>query len=97
MKLVMFERVALCRDVPEAGLHAGDTGVLVEWLPPDGVAIEFFNATGETEAVELLAASDVRALSGQDMPSVRRIDRSGRQLTPSQRGHDGLESLDATA
>jgi hypothetical protein len=76
MRFKALETVVLTRDLPEHGLRAGDLGTVVELYAPDGLEVEFVTASGGTEAVVTVAASDVRAVSANDLVSVRTVDRS---------------------
>jgi len=76
MKFKALETVVLTRDLPEHGLRAGDLGTVVEIYTPDGLEVEFVTASGGTEAVVTVIASDVRAVSADDLVSVRTVDRS---------------------
>lgn len=71
MKFELFERVVLNRDLPEHELCAGDVGTVVEPLPPDGFAVEFMEASGDTRAVLMLRESDVRQIRPCEMLAVR--------------------------
>ena len=65
-----LDSVVLLRDVPAAGLRAGDLGAVVHAY--DGAfEVEFMTATGRTEAVLTLNAADVRLADDDDVPSVR--------------------------
>ncbi len=55
-----LETVVLVRDVPEAGLRAGDLGAVVQVYGVEAVEVEFATAAGQTQAVLTLAAADVR-------------------------------------
>lgn len=80
MKLELFKRVALTRDIPEENLKMGDLATIVEYLPgkngEDGYALEIFNAIGETIAVIVVPQSAVEPLTADEMPSVRPIART---------------------
>jgi hypothetical protein len=56
-KLELFQGVVLLRDLPDAGLTKGASGVVMELLPPDGVAVEFFADDDRTLDVLLLSES----------------------------------------
>ena len=80
MKIDLFKRVALRRDVPEHGLRKGDVATIVEHLPgkdgDDGYALEVFNAIGETIALITVAESAVEPLTGDKIPSVRPLAKT---------------------
>jgi hypothetical protein len=63
--------VVLQRDVPDCGLKRGDLGTVVELYEPDGLEVEFVSASGRTEALITLNASDVRAVVNNDLIAVR--------------------------
>jgi len=80
LKIDLFKRVALRRDVPEHGLRKGDVATIVEHLPgkdgDDGYALEVFNAIGETIALITVAESAVEPLTGDKIPSVRPLAKT---------------------
>lgn len=80
MKIKLYQRVALTRDLPEHDLRKGDVAVVVEHLPAtpvadgeEGYALEVFNAAGETLAVVMVPASAVEPLSEDKILQVRRL------------------------
>lgn len=68
-----LDTAALARDLPEKGLRAGDLGAVVEVYEPDGIEVEFVTATGHTEALVTLKASDVRPVGESDLIAVRTL------------------------
>jgi len=66
-----LDTVVLLRDVPEAGLRAGDLGAVVQVYAPDALDVEFVTAAGRTQAVHTLRGADVRAVRDDDLLSVR--------------------------
>lgn len=66
-----LERVVLVRDVPEAGLRAGDVGTVVWVYGAEAVEVEFVTHAGRTAALRTLAVGDVRPVAGSDLPAVR--------------------------
>jgi len=66
-----LETVVLTRDMPEAGLCAGDLGAVVQVYAPDAVAVEFVTASGKTLALQTLTAEDVRTVRDDDLLAVR--------------------------
>ena len=76
MKFKLFDSVVLTRDLPEHGLHDGDLGAVVYIHEPDALEVEFFNASGETQAVISVHDSDLRPAEQNDLESMRRILRS---------------------
>jgi len=71
MNIKVLDSVALARDLPEYGLQKGDLGVVVESYEPDGLEVEFVEASGDTRALVTLALSDVREVGAHDMLAVR--------------------------
>ena len=76
MKFRKLDTVVLDRDVPERGLRRGDLGAIVEVYEPDGLEVEFVTASGRTQAVVTLKASDVRAIAQEDLIAVRSLAKS---------------------
>jgi hypothetical protein len=76
MEFRELDTVVLNRDLPELGLRRGDLGAVVHVHEPDGLEVEFINASGRTEALVSLSAVDVRAIAESDMVSVRSLRRS---------------------
>jgi hypothetical protein len=72
----LLDTVALTNDHLEAGLRKGDVGAVIEVLGQDAYEIEFVAASGRTQAVVTLAASEVRALGDSDLISVRSLAES---------------------
>jgi hypothetical protein len=66
-----LDTVVLVRDIPEAGLRAGDLGAVVQVYAPDTLDVEFVTAAGRTQAVHTLRAADVRPVRDDDLLSVR--------------------------
>lgn len=69
-----FDRVVLTRDLPEFGLEAGDTGVVV--LIHDGgkaFEVEFMTMAGDTVAVVTLHDHEVRTPESHDIPHARAL------------------------
>ncbi len=65
------DTVVLLRDVPEAGLRAGDLGAVVQVYGAEALEVEFVTASGRTQAVRTLAVADVRAIRDDDLLAVR--------------------------
>ena len=68
--------VVLNKDLPLAGLKLGDLGAVVEVYEPDALEVEFVTASGKTEALLTLHASDVRSVVDTDLVSVRPYSRT---------------------
>ena len=66
-----LDTVVLERDVPERGLRRGDMGAVVHVHDALALEVEFVRASGRTQAVVLLATTDVRAVEDEDVPAVR--------------------------
>ena len=66
-----LDTVVLVRDVPEAGLRAGDLGAVVQVYAPDALEVEFVTAAGRTQALRTLGARDVRPVRDDDLLAVR--------------------------
>lgn len=76
MKLKLLDSVLLTRDLPEHGLRIGDLGVIVHIHVPDCFEVEFFDASGDTQAVIPVRDSDLRPAKQDDLSSIRRARRS---------------------
>jgi hypothetical protein len=78
MKPKLYQRVALLRNWPEAGLRRGDVATVVEFVPhpangEEGCVLEIFNALGESLRVATVPQSLVEPLAADDIPSIRRL------------------------
>jgi hypothetical protein len=78
MKIPLYQRVALTKDLPEHGLRQDDVAVVVEYLPApldsdqeEGYVLEVFNAVGETIAVVMVSRSMVKPLTESEILQVR--------------------------
>jgi hypothetical protein len=76
-----FRRVVLTTDLPEAGLRAGDVGVVVDQYQGhedlrEGYELEFFSGTGESVAVVSVPATSVREATDHEVLSVRELARA---------------------
>jgi len=67
----VLDTVVLTRDVPDAGLRRGDLGAIVEVYGPDAFEVEFVAASGRTQALVTLSATDLRHVDDHDLISVR--------------------------
>lgn len=80
MSFELYQDVILTVELPEEGLRAGDVGALVErHVVPgkaEGYSVEFFDMTGRTVAAVTLPASQLRAPTGADRPSIRTLSRT---------------------
>jgi hypothetical protein len=67
-----LDTVVLLRDLPVAGLRAGDLGAVVHVY--EGVyEVEFVMGSGRTEALLTVDAADIRPIADDDVPAVRTI------------------------
>ena len=69
----LLDTVALTHDIQAAGLRRGDLGAVVELHAPDAMEVEFVAASGRTQALLTLSASDVRHVGDQDVIAVRSL------------------------
>lgn len=79
--LELYKDAILTVDLPGDGLRAGDVGTVVEQHQVPGIAevgysVEFFDMTGRTVAVVTVPASNLRAPTTADLPSVRALAKS---------------------
>lgn len=74
MRFQEHQTVVLRRDVPEHGLRKGDLGAVVFVHTADAVEVEFMRASGNTQAVLQLSASDLRLASDGDVLAIRPVD-----------------------
>jgi hypothetical protein len=63
--------VVLERDLPAHGLKRGDLGAVVEQVGADAYMVEFVAGSGRTQALVTLDVRDIRAVSDDDLLSVR--------------------------
>ncbi|HVT16377.1 MAG TPA: DUF4926 domain-containing protein [Thermoanaerobaculia bacterium] len=82
MKMPLYERVALSRDLDEHGLKKGDVAVLVDHVPhpergEEGCLLEVFNALGESIVVIAVRASDVEPINADEVLAVRHFAQAG--------------------
>ncbi|HET7463069.1 MAG TPA: DUF4926 domain-containing protein [Longimicrobium sp.] len=62
-----LDAVVLLRDLPDAGLRAGDVGAVVHLYSPEAFEVEFVARSGETVALRTLSAADVRLARDEDL------------------------------
>jgi len=72
----VLDTVVLTRDVPDAGLRRGDLGAIVEVCGADAFEVEFVAASGRTQALVTLSATDLRHVDDRDLISVRAFEQS---------------------
>ena len=80
-ELELYKDAILTVDLPSEGLRAGDVGTVVQRHESStdaglGYSVEFFDMTGRTVAVATVSASQLRAPTSSDLPSVRAVARS---------------------
>ncbi len=70
-----LDTVVLTRDLPEAGLRAGDLGAVVlvygPEAAPEALEVEFVTAAGRTRALRTLVPGAVRPVRDDDLLAVR--------------------------
>ena len=71
-----LDTVVLTRDLPESGLRHGDLGAILEVYGPDALEVEFVAASGRTQALVTLKASDLRHVDDQDLIAVRHLEQA---------------------
>lgn len=71
----VLDTVVLTRELPEAGLRAGDLGAVVQVYgavaAPEGYEVEFVTAAGRTQALVTLGPGDLRPVRSDDLLTVR--------------------------
>lgn len=72
----LLDTVVLDRDMPEYCLRRGDLGAVVDVHDPDGLEVEFVLASGKTQALLTLNATDVRAVADGDLIAVRELKQT---------------------
>lgn len=71
-----LDTVVLTRDLPDHGLRAGDLGAVVHLHSAEVLEVEFVRASGQTQALVTLSATDVRAVEEHDLVAVRTVGSS---------------------
>ena len=74
MKIKELDTVVLEKDLPTHGLKRGDIGAVVQIYSPEEIEVEFVTASGRTQALVHLHASQIRPVGPQDIPAVRNLD-----------------------
>jgi len=72
----LLDTVVLKRDLPEAGLRAGDLGAIVEVHDADHFEVEFIAASGRTQALITLRSDDMRHVNDRDLIAVRSLQQA---------------------
>jgi hypothetical protein len=67
----ILDVVVLDTDLPAEGLKRGDLGAVVDVYSPDAIEVEFVTASGRTQALITLRASDIREVGDDDLVAVR--------------------------
>ena len=75
-KPVLYERVALARDLEEHGMKRGDVATFVDTVPhpaggPEGLVLEVTHALGDALQVVVVTADDIEALKANEVLAVR--------------------------
>jgi Domain of unknown function (DUF4926) len=77
MKYALFTEMALCRDLPEHGLHRGDVvRIIDDHLCPggrEGYSVEVCNAVGDTVAVTVVEEAVLEPLESDEIFTIRRM------------------------
>jgi len=82
MRIPLYERVALCRDLEDHGLKKGDIAVLVDYVRhpeggEEGCVLEVFNALDESIAVVAIPASEIEPMKADEVLAVRQLAQAG--------------------
>ena len=77
----LFDRVALCQDIPEQSLKRGDVATLVDYAPHPsngerGCILEVFNALGDSLAIVAVPESAVEPLRADEIMAVRPLAKA---------------------
>ncbi|MDQ3348936.1 MAG: DUF4926 domain-containing protein [Acidobacteriota bacterium] len=78
MSFHTLDVVVLNTDLPAQGLKRGDLGAVVDVHAPDAIEVEFVTASGRTQALITLRASDIREVADDDLVAVRPASASPR-------------------
>ncbi len=68
-----LDTVVLRRELPEAGLEAGDVGAIVHCHADDSYEVEFVSGEGGTVAVVTLSGADLRPIEAREILHVRSL------------------------
>lgn len=83
MRIALYQRIVLSRDVPEEYLQRGDVAWLIDYLevPNDagemGCLLEVYNALGESVRVAAVPISAIQPVREDMLPSVRLMRQAG--------------------
>lgn len=64
----LLDLVAVLRPPSDSDIQVGDVGTVVEFLPPDGVEVEFLGRDGRTRCVRAISVADVLTLNRERTP-----------------------------
>jgi len=78
MKIDLYQRVMVNRDVPEEHIKKGDVAWLIDYVPhpeggEEGAVLEIFNILGESMTTAIVPISAVELLRADQIPSVRTL------------------------
>ena len=73
MNIKELDTVVMKVDLPSSGLKAGDIGAVVHVYSQDAIEVEFITASGHTQALVTLYASQVRSVGPKDILAVRQL------------------------
>jgi hypothetical protein len=73
-----LDSVVLAHDLPDVGLQAGDLGAIVHLHGSDSFEVEFVTASGRTQNLLRLSATDMRPVGDYDLLAVRSTTRRGK-------------------
>jgi hypothetical protein len=81
VKVPLYQRVALRRDLLEHDLKRGDVAVLVDYVPhpaggEEGCVLEVFNALGESIAVVVVRESEIEGLQADEVLAIRHLAKA---------------------
>ena len=81
MKVELYQKVSLTRDLPDYGLKVSDVAMLVDFVPhlsgeEEGCVLEVFNAIGESLTTIAVPISVVEALRSDEVLSVRPLAKA---------------------
>ncbi|HSS48927.1 MAG TPA: DUF4926 domain-containing protein [Thermoanaerobaculia bacterium] len=81
MKVPLYQRVALRRDLLEHDLKRGDVAVLVDYVPhpaggEEGCVLEVFNALGDSIAVVVVRESEIEGLQADEVLAIRHLAKA---------------------
>lgn len=74
MSIKKLDTVVLDVNLPQHGLKKGDIGAVLEVYPPEALEVEFVTASGRTQALVTLSATEVRPVGPKDILAVRQLD-----------------------